>query len=440
MRKIQWLIIALVWSYIIYRAFSFPIEHDEAYSYLLVKTNNLRQMPGTANTHWLNSLFIKLFLWLPGSDLPWKLRMLSVLSWPLYGHSTVRLSRCFESKWLGFVFFAIALLNPYLIFYFSMSRGYAAACTFIMLALWQAASVLQSKETRPDKWLLVFIYAAVAVMANLTSFYVFIALGFAYVSQLALFEKIKLLFRPSAVRWHILMIAVSVFAVTALFIIKYYGRDLTFGGRSNIIGSMIGSLMTQSLYVALPTAVYQGAAAFVFVLLGVSCLYAVYVNVRLRKITITVFSLYLFATIVLLNIIFHVLFDNPYLSDRTALIIYPLLVLCFFKTSDAALLRLKRIAAPVKITAGLLLAFCCYNFYKSYNTRYFYETTVQADTKKCLEYLRAVNARRVGLHYFHLAVFANYYSVAFPGRYRFDYAEIGREEMLYTADTAKFFR
>jgi hypothetical protein len=150
--KVYLIISFLIWCYIIYRAFAIPITQDEAHTYLLVKTNNWRQIVGTANTHWLNTIFIRFFLWLPGTDHTWKLRMLSMSAWAIYSFSTIKISLNFKNSWLGVAFFIAAIGNPFLIFYFSLARGYAAACAFIMLALWQVSALLVNKEVRPEKW------------------------------------------------------------------------------------------------------------------------------------------------------------------------------------------------------------------------------------------------------------------------------------------------
>src|SRR5688500_7197008 len=82
----------LLWVYIIYRAAAIPITEDEAHSYLLIKTDNWRQMAGTANTHWLNSLVAKIFISLPGADAMWKIRFLSIITWPLYAYGSLKIS------------------------------------------------------------------------------------------------------------------------------------------------------------------------------------------------------------------------------------------------------------------------------------------------------------------------------------------------------------
>jgi len=68
---------------------------------------------------------------------------------------------------------------------------------------------------------------------------------------------------------------------------------------------------------------------------------------------------------------------------------------------------------------GALIFFLCFNFYKRFNTRYFYEWPVQADTQKCLDHLARSDARKVGMGLWHRDVFIFYYAIAYPGKYGF---------------------
>ena len=53
------------------------ITNDEAYSFYLVKTNYINALVGTANTHWVNSFFIKLETLVLGNEVwMWRLHML----------------------------------------------------------------------------------------------------------------------------------------------------------------------------------------------------------------------------------------------------------------------------------------------------------------------------------------------------------------------------
>src|SRR5579875_2759648 len=109
-KYIKWLAVLLLWVYIILRAIYVPMTHDEAYSYLLIKTNYIKAMGGTANTHWLNSLGMKIGSLLLGDD-PWKLRIFSMLAWLIYGWSFINISERVKNKIVGIGLFVALVAN-----------------------------------------------------------------------------------------------------------------------------------------------------------------------------------------------------------------------------------------------------------------------------------------------------------------------------------------
>ena len=196
----QLIISLIVWVYIIYRAVLFEITQDEAYSYFLVKTNYWKALPGTYNTHWLNTLSTKIFLLLPGEDNVWKLRMLSILSWPVFALSIIKLCRRFDNRIIGWLFFFVCILNPYLVLYFSLERGYAVACALLVFSLWQTGKLIDLQEIHPQKWMRVFLPAALSVLGNFSLLYFFIGLVAVYMDHLIRIGKWRLLMTRSSFR------------------------------------------------------------------------------------------------------------------------------------------------------------------------------------------------------------------------------------------------
>src|SRR5687767_33752 len=131
----QWLAVFLLWVYVAARAVLLAFTHDEAYSYLLVKTDYFVAMTGTANTHWLNSVGMKLGSLLLGDE-EWQLRIFSVLAWPLYGVSALRISGLLQNGLAGLLLFCALVFNPYVLDFFSLARGYGLQFAFVMAALW----------------------------------------------------------------------------------------------------------------------------------------------------------------------------------------------------------------------------------------------------------------------------------------------------------------
>ncbi len=77
------LVTLALWGFVWAHAFGMDMTHDEAYSYRLVKTNYFIAMFGTANTHWLNTIFMEVFNNLFGDGPGW-LRLHSVLAFPFF--------------------------------------------------------------------------------------------------------------------------------------------------------------------------------------------------------------------------------------------------------------------------------------------------------------------------------------------------------------------
>jgi hypothetical protein len=454
--KIQIVITLLLWCYILYRAFFISITQDEAHTYLLVKTNNWKQALGTTNTHWLNSFFIKFFLWLPGEDHLWKIRMFSVLSWIIYSFSIIRLSSYFKSQWFGFVFFIVAALNPFLIFYFSLARGYAPACAFIMLSLWLATKCVQANKIEPRKWFYVFLAAAAATLANFATFYLFIGLVCAFLLQLLINKKLNLIFHASARPWMILVSGISIITAGALFLIR--GLDnLWFPGKSNLVNSLFGSLVQSLSYFDNDSAVYytsyhnqgatfllneevfktyQAAGVIIALLLAVAILYSVFLFSRTKRLSLSSLALFSCLAVILFNVFFNLFFKTPYLFSRTTLILYPPLVLGLFTFIDRITLNSLRVRRIISGFLGLLVIFFGYNYYKSFSSDSFSDWPIQTNTKECLDYLQASNAKRIGISEWHYSVFTNYYSKAYPGRYTFSYRVLSEKEQVDSLDTS----
>jgi hypothetical protein len=416
--KVQWVVVTILWVYIFYRAVFIGITQDEAYSYFLVKTNNWHAMPGSLNTHWLNTLALRLILWLPGADHIWKLRMLSVLSWWLYSYSAIKLSNIFNNKFIGLAFFFVSVLNPFLIFYFSLGRGYALACALLFFCFWRAFQTLQYREIKPVGWLKVFLPASMAVLANFSSFYFFIGVTIAYLLHVLVNKKKFILFEESALRLKFLVIGTSIFAACSLLFIRYHTNEFEGSETADLMTSLIGSQIKQGSYINFGFSIFL-LASILFVVFMIFVLISSYLYFTSKVMTIGIFSILVSAVIVLCNIVFYLLFHSPFEYGRTGLIFYVAVLPGFFGTLDAWGRERKFVKYGLN-TAAIFIGFLfIFNFYKGFSPDFFSEWSFQADTQKGLDYLQKMKARRVGLTLWHFAVFIHYYSKAFPDKYKF---------------------
>ena len=439
--KIQVVIAFLIWCYIIYRGLSIGITQDEAHTYLLVKTNNWRQALGTTNTHWLNSFFIKILLWFPGPDRLWKIRTFPILCWIIYAYSSIRLSSLFKNQWMGFVFFIVAILNPFLIFYFGLGRGYAPACSFIMLSLWLASKLVTVNEENPKKWVPVFAVAGVATLSNFAAVYFFMGLAAVFFLQLLVNKKLATIFYSSSRLFLAVVISIPVVAFGGLYLIRSM-NNLWFPATKGVINSLFGSLIQTASYFDNDSIsfyesyhregvsfllkgeilkIYQLAGIILAVFLGISIFYCSYVFLKSKKCSLSFLTLTSCLVIVVLNIFFHLVFNTPYLFERTTLILYPPLALgsfCFLDSVKTNSLWLDRIT---NVLLSLVVIVFGLNYFKSFSLTSFSDWPVQTDTKECLDYLQHSHARTVGINEWHYSVFANYYSKAYPHEYTFKY-------------------
>ena len=418
LNKIKWLIVFLLWIYIILRASFVPITHDEAYSFLLIKTNYIKAMVGTANTHWLNSLGMKfgsIFL----GDKPWQLRLFSVLAWLLYGWSAIRISDKIKNPVVSLAFFVALVANPFLLDFFSLARGYGLACAFISASLWKTIKVVDRQDWQSDDWLPCSLLAALAVFSNYTSFYFFIGLIGSYAAFVLLQKKWQVLWPPKPSKWYVLVIGTSIVTITNLLFIKYYTGDLEFGGE-RLMPSLFGSLVSGSLY--LPTAnsltyfLTYLVAALVFSTVG----YAVFSYRKTKKITSFTFISFIVVVIFLSNVFFHLIFHNPYLYSRTTLILYPCLITLLFYFFN-------EIKVPVlftyvgKIASFVFIVVLCLHFFRCYNYQYCYEWKFQAESKKCFDVLVKEKPQHVFIGTWYYGVLVNYYKATGEKEYAFEY-------------------
>jgi len=337
----------------------------------------------------------------------------------VFAFSVIKLCKFFKNRWVGIAFFAAAILNPFLLFYFSLSRGYSAGCAFAMLSLWQAALVLQKEEGRPARWVSVLIPASVAVLANFSFFYFFIGVTGTYLFHLFLSGNLRRLRERSAWRWWILAGGTFFFAAGCLLFIRLHSRELEFVEYPDLVRSSFGSLVKESLWYDASAAPGLVLGGLLFIGLLFFSLISLYWYFRSKRLNLAIFSMNVFVVILLLSVVFHALFGTSFLYGRTALVIYVTILPGVFGIIDKGASMRPGVRPGFRVSMGLLIFFLCFNFYKRWNTSYFYEWPFQADTQKCLDHLVRSNAREVGMGLWHRDVFIFYYAMAYPGKYGF---------------------
>jgi hypothetical protein len=421
------LVLFLIWIYIITRAYYVSITHDEAYSFLLIKTNYIKAMVGTANTHWLNSLGMKLgniFL----GDEPWHLRLFSVLAWPLYGYSAYRLSRSISNTALGTGLFVLLVFNPFLLDFFSLARGYGLTCAFVSASVWKMTDQFNDKNSPSGHWKASLLFAIAALISNYTSLYFLMALSAGIIIFCMSQQNLKVLWQPPYKRWVVLVLCAGVVAVANLLFIKFYTGDLEYGGRGNMVESLVGSLVSASFYFKGNEVISSYVSYAIAVLLVASFIYAAYAYSRRKRMDAYLFLSMIIFFMFLLNGLFHLFLGTPYLYSRTTLMLYPVAITFLFYFFNDVSIRFPTAKLPATILTGVFTIGFIAHFVTCFNTSYCFEWKQQSDSKECLDFLAKEGTGQVLIHEWHFGVYKNYYSIIAPDKYSF------QSELVRTAD------
>ena len=119
------------WIYVIVRASNVSFTNDEAISYGII--HGAQTFVDTPNNQWLNTLLMRVSQYVFGqSELA--LRLPNVAAFGLYGAASVMLLsqvRHVEAKAVGF---SLLVVNPFLLEFFGLARGYGLSLAFLAAA------------------------------------------------------------------------------------------------------------------------------------------------------------------------------------------------------------------------------------------------------------------------------------------------------------------
>lgn len=160
---------AMLFAYVAIRAVRIPITHDEALTYLGFvgrSFGSILSIPGSVNNHWLNSLLSRAAVLTFGPS-EWALRLPNVLAFGLYLACGVALSRRFSSAAPSAAAFLLLAANPFLLEFFSLSRGYGLGLAFLSGALLGFVRAEEAPKSARRELFVGGLCAFLAVLSNL---------------------------------------------------------------------------------------------------------------------------------------------------------------------------------------------------------------------------------------------------------------------------------
>ncbi len=401
-----------VWVFVWQHAFQLNLTYDESTSYHVLKIGNYRALPGIANTHWLNSFFIRLIMTFNESVVG--LRLHSIFAFPFFAQGVYRLAKFIKSGGAQIAFYCLIVFNPYVLDFFSLARGYSLAMTFQVWTMLFFIKAIQS-EFNYRLWLQVVLLSALTLGSNLSYQYTIITIAAGYL--------LNCIITGSPFSWYThnqkrkitwLFVLLLFFTTVDLLFIKYYGKDLEFGGRENFLGSIFNTFWNNSLYKAGYSFVSIWLSWCTFALIITACIYFTQITIQQKTHTPGIIAAFLIGGILLLNVIFHLVFDATFIANRTALQWYvPGLFTIFLAIGEWRLPVKKNqfISYGVGVAAGMLIIvhFVTGN-YGSRTMEYYLEDL----NREALNDLYAQHPVHPGVPSHMAGVYINYYSLVNP--------------------------
>jgi len=227
--------------FVILNAVRISFSHDEATTFLNYLSGDIFQLFNfiSPNNHFLNTVLAKIF-YVFGGNREWILRLPNVLGYVMYLAFSFLLVHKWTKKTLAATGFLLLNLNPYVLDFFSLCRGYGLSMAFMVAGLFFYVSFLDKifrQKTSGSKdlsWSLGM--AACAVLANLALLNVYAGLVFFTLGLYIVLNRKnpgpENAFPAVKKRSVINKILVSAFVLFALFFnIVLVGQDFIFSER-----------------------------------------------------------------------------------------------------------------------------------------------------------------------------------------------------------------
>lgn len=277
-------------------------------------------------------------------------------------------------SWLVFIILA---LNPYVLDYFTLARGYGLSLAFMVMSLYFILNFHQI--TRSTTAYLALLFALLAAFANFTYSLIFISAAaavFVVYVQSGRWKK-GLLISGLAV-----LLGFGLLYIPLSALVK--ANELYYGGEAGFLQDTLVSLTEAFTYYKWPSEWLWMPLVLVCVVLSLF-VYSLWINLnRFEKVS-PVFLMLLFLLLPAIgSILQHLILGTPFLINRTALFFIPLFLLSLGLLSK----NVKGWLQPsVKALVMLFFTLNTYTIYKSYNLEYFVDFKEHADARSAVKTL-----------------------------------------------------
>lgn len=160
-------LIFLLIGYVVYRGINISFSYDECLSHEII-TRDDTQLVYTANNHLLNSILMYCSYMIWGNS-EFALRLPNILAFLCYLFFGIKTLKLYDSPSIVFLCgFCLLFLNPFLLDFFSLARGYGLSVGLFMVGFYYLIKATTMEEDNIDKnSFLSILFAALASLANL---------------------------------------------------------------------------------------------------------------------------------------------------------------------------------------------------------------------------------------------------------------------------------
>lgn len=393
----------VIMFYVVARALSLVITHDEAYSFYNVKHFWYVEALCTGNTHWFNFLAMKAAVLL-GLEKISQLRWFSLLSSGVLLTISYFWIKTIKDISVKIFAFSVALLNPYLIEYLSLARGYSAGLMFEALSI--LCFYVAVKRNKRNAAFLSLFFAGMSALANFNFFYFFAAFSMIYFYRFHLKQGFLFLRTKQFYIDFIFAIGIAALVLKALRFITLCSNDIGAYGGEDLVHSVFYGFVDTLIYRNFNVSAdfIQLLAYGLFIILVGCSVYGILTFKKHHNIWYTLSSkvfLIILALLVFNKWCFGVLYPNY----RTTLMFYPLIDLIIIGFVSSVITKNKIKTVILYSLSFILIS----NFVLTISLTKTFDYNEQQDSKGCFTYLESMGAKKVGIDPFLYGVYRNYY-------------------------------
>lgn len=385
------LISVFLLTYVIIRAYNLSFTHDESLSYMIIE-GDIAQM-NSANNHKLNTLLMSLSKILFGTS-ELSLRLPNVLSFVLFLLGCFLLFKKAKKNWLVILGFCMMTINPFMIEFFSLARGYGLSLAFMLLSLFFLFET--EKDNLINKQYLRFsslslLFGILALYSNLSMINYLISLQIILIIKYWINRRKYIKSVLSDIKF---LIIIAISCIPLFFEIEHLLRlkelnQLYFGGTSFTEG--IDSLLHFSMSPFINN-------DFIFTLIKITFLLSLiiggYLIIREKKMKGPLFLI--FTLIVLLFLGLHLesfIFGAKFPLERTALFYIPILAVFIYHLLLHLTTIFKFKEIYFNILTVLMVAIFLMNFISESNITYTKVWRYDAHTKDAMKIIKDLSAK-----------------------------------------------